>query len=228
MLLQKVKKVLFRLLTGYRMEASEYSALILCAGRSSRMGSFKPLLPLGGETLVERIIRLFLAAGISDVSVVLGHEARSIIPVLERHEVRVVINERYDEGMFSSVRAGVRQIDRKRRAFFLMPADIPLVRPATLRALMDAFRSRDADVCRPCFRGSHGHPPLISSELIPAVMSFSEPGGLRAFLASYGGRIVDVAVEDPGILKDLDTCEDYMAVLKTLGDCPVDVDPDSA
>lgn len=202
------------------MKANEYSALILCAGYSSRMGSFKPLLPLGGETLVERIIRLFMDAGGVDVTVVLGHEAPAITAVLERYDVSVVINERYGEGMFSSVRAGVQQIDRKRRAFFLMPVDIPLVRQDTLQTLMNAFQKGDADVYRPCFRGSHGHPPLISSALIPAILNFSGPGGLRALLAHYGYSILDVAVEDPGILVDLDTPEDYLMVQKALAECP--------
>jgi molybdenum cofactor cytidylyltransferase len=95
-----------------------FSALILCGGRSSRMGDFKALLPLGGDTVIERVIRLFREAGIADVTAVLGHRPQSTLPVLERHGVRPVVNDRYDEGMFSSVKAGVRALDRNRSAFF--------------------------------------------------------------------------------------------------------------
>jgi molybdenum cofactor cytidylyltransferase len=195
-----------------------FSALILCAGRSSRMGAFKPLLPLEGQTVIERVIGLFRGAGIADITVVLGHRAESIAPLLERHRVRLTVNDRYDEGMLSSVKTGVAQIDRNQRAFFLLPADIPLVKRETLTALISAFREGEIDLCRPCFRGRHGHPPLISSALIPAILDFTGPGGLRAFLSRCSERTVEVAVEDPGILMDLDTGDDYDAALKMLGD----------
>ncbi len=200
-----------------RLMPGECSALILCAGRSSRMGAFKPLLPLGEETLLERVIRLFREAGIADVTAVLGHRAECAVPVLQRHGVRPALNDRYDEGMLSSVKAGVGTLNRSRRAFFLLPVDIPLVRPETLQALIGAFREGTADICRPCFRGRRGHPPLISSTLIPAIVEFDGPGGLRTFLARYRGSTADVAVEDPGILLDLDRHDDYERALKDLG-----------
>lgn len=198
--------------------AVTFSALILCAGRSSRLGVFKPLLPLGEETLIERAIRLFREAGLADVTAVLGHRAESVLPLLEQHGVRPVLNDRYDEGMFSSFQTGVRSLDRGRRAFFVLPVDIPLVRPETLQALMDAFRDGETDVCRPCFRGRYGHPPLIASALIPAIEEFDGMGGLRALLTRWGGRTVDVAVEDPGILLDVDTRDDYEVAQKALAE----------
>ena len=193
------------------------AALILCAGRSSRMGIFKPLLPLGQETVIERVIGLFREAGIADVTAVVGYGAEGIMPILERYGVRPAVNDRYDEGMFSSVKVGVTQIDRGHRAFFLLPVDIPLVQPETLAALRAVFREGEIDVCHPCFRGRHGHPPLISSSLIPAILDFPGPGGLRALLARYRERTMEVAVEDPGILIDMDTFGDYEAALKILG-----------
>jgi molybdenum cofactor cytidylyltransferase len=195
---------------------SAFSALILCAGRSSRMGAFKPLLRLGEETLLERTVRLFRETGITDVTAVLGHRAECALPILKRYGVRPALNDRYDEGMFSSLQAGVRSLDRSCRAFFVLPVDIPLVRPETLRVLMDAFREGVA-ACRPCFRGRHGHPPLIASALIPAIEEFDGPGGLRALLLRFTKQTVDVAVEDQGILLDVDTREEYEAVRNNLG-----------
>lgn len=193
-----------------------FSALILCAGRSSRMGAFKPILPLGGETLIERVIRLFREAGIADVTVVLGHRAGCVLPLLERLGVRPVLNDRYDEGMFSSLRVGVGSLDRNRRAFFLLPVDIPFVKPETLLSLMDAFREGEIDVCRPSFRGRYGHPPLIASTLIPAIEEFDGTGGLRVLLARYQRRTAEVAVEDPGVLLDVDTRDDYEVAQKAM------------
>lgn len=192
------------------------AALILCAGRSSRMGGFKPLLPLGGETLIERAIGLFNGVGIGRVVVVLGHGADRVLPVLERSGIEPVINTRCDEGMFSSVQAGVSGLGGACGSFFILPVDIPLVRPDTLERLLEAFRTGDAEICRPSFRGRYGHPPLISAALIPAIRDFDGTGGLRALLACHGDRTAEVAVDDPGILLDLDTREDYEAALKAV------------
>ena len=193
------------------------AALILAAGTSSRMGTLKPLLPLGGETVIEKVIGLFRAAGIPEIRAVLGHAADQIVPVIERQHVSRVTNAHFDRGMFSSVQAGVRTLGPDCRAFFLLPADMPFVQPDTVRRLAHVLgdgnnEDRDAVlVCRPCYQGRRGHPPLISSVLIPDILSFEEPGGLRALLARYAARVVDVTCDDPGILIDLDTPGDYMA-----------------
>jgi len=195
-----------------------YAALILGAGCSSRMGASKPLLPLAGQTMIERVVGLFKGVGVGRIVVVLGHEAGQLLPLLGRLGVDPVVNPRYDKGMFSSVQAGVGCLDRDCRAFFLLPVDIPLVGPGTLHALAEAFRKGEAEVCRPLFRGRYGHPPLIAAALIPAILDFDGTGGLRALLPRYRDRTVDVAVEDPGILMDLDTREDYEEAFKVLAD----------
>jgi molybdenum cofactor cytidylyltransferase len=200
---------------------SSCSALILGAGRSSRLGGLKPLLPLGGQTIIERVIRLFQGVGIGQIVVVLGHEAELIRSRIEPFGVDPVINTRCAEGMFSSVQAGVDRLDRSCRAFFILPADIPFVRPETLRNLLEVFGKGDADLCRPSYRGRFGHPPLISVALVSAIRDFGGTGGLRALLARYGDRTKDVPVEDPGIMTDIDTCDDYQAALKAVSRDPL-------
>lgn len=198
------------------MGGKNITGLILCGGRSTRMENFKPLLPLGRETVIERIIGLFRSAGIEEIMVVLGHEAELLIPTLEKHGVSRVINKRYDEGMFSSVQTGLWLLNEHCRAFFLLPADIPLVKQETLQALMQVFNEQCADVCRPCYRGRRGHPPLISSALISSILDFKDPGGLRVFFSRHKGRIIDVECDDPGILMDIDTQEDYAKALRNM------------
>ena len=185
------------------------AALILAAGESSRMKKLKPLLPLEGRTMIERVIGLFREVGIADIRAVLGHEADRLIPVLDRQGVSHVINEGYRSGMFSSLRTGAAHLQEGCGAFFLLPADMPFVRPETLQRLIAAFRETGEVAYRPRYQGRRGHPPLISAELIPAILAFDQPGGLRALLAGYEGRCVDIECDDPGILIDLDTPEDY-------------------
>jgi molybdenum cofactor cytidylyltransferase len=185
------------------------AALILAGGRSSRMGALKPLLPLGGRLVIEGVINLFREAGIADIIVVVGYQAEQIIPLLEDQGVRWVKNEHYDRGMFSSVQTGVKKIAADCRAFFLSPADIPLVRPATLKKLSAAYRERKMEVYHPCYGQRRGHPPLIAAALIPSIFAFAEPGGLRALLSHHEAASLNVDCDDPGILIDLDTPEDY-------------------
>jgi molybdenum cofactor cytidylyltransferase len=185
------------------------AALILAGGRSSRMGVLKPLLTLGGGSIIEGVISVFREAGISDIIVVVGYQAEKIIPLLENQGVRWVKNEHYDRGMFSSVQTGVSNLAGNCRAFFLSPADIPLFCPATVEGLSAAYREKKVDVYHPCYGQRRGHPPLIAAALIPSILDFAEPGGMRALLAHSEVTSLNVDCDDPGILIDLDTPEDY-------------------
>ncbi|MEN6375725.1 MAG: nucleotidyltransferase family protein [Smithella sp.] len=196
------------------------AALILCAGRSSRMGNFKPLLPLDKDNFIERTIRLYRSVDISNILVVVGHEAEKIIPVLDGLEVNRVQNEHYDLGMFSSIQTGVRHLRGQCAAFFLHPADIPFVRPSTIKSLIAAFATGDMDICRPCYKERYGHPPLISMSLYEAISEFDRAGGLRALLARHPQKSCNVICNDPGILTDIDTPEDYEKALKSFSESP--------
>jgi CTP:molybdopterin cytidylyltransferase MocA len=191
------------------VSGEKISALILAAGRSSRMGEFKPLLRLGETTVIERAINLFKTAKVVDIFVVAGYEAVRLIPVLERQGVRWAINEDYDRGMFSSLQTGVRHLASSCEAFLVLPADHPFVMPETIRSLLNALSGGKEKICRPSYQGRRGHPPLIPARLIPEILSFSEPGGLRALLSRYEEETVNVDCVDPGIIMDLDTREDY-------------------
>src|SRR5204863_1096037 len=115
-------------------------AVVLAAGLSTRMGRSKPLLPLGnGDTFVSRIVRSFLEAGVDDVVVVLGYEADAVASSLIESGVaaRLVINESYQAGQLSSVLRGLNTIDRPGVAAMLLTlVDVPLVSPATIRAVV--------------------------------------------------------------------------------------------
>ena len=102
---------------------SAIAAVILAAGQSSRMEDFKPLLPLGNKCVTERVLHAFRAAGITDLIVVTGHRADELQRVVAPLKVRCVENSRYHQGMFSSVRTGIRALAASCEAFFIHPAD---------------------------------------------------------------------------------------------------------
>lgn len=194
--------------------AGKLAALILAAGFSSRMGSFKPLLPLGEITVIERAVGNFFAAGLQDVKVVVGHRAEEVSSVLKGMGVQIIINGEYARGMFSSVKVGVSSFEPEVQAFFLLPGDNPLIKQHTIKEITKAYRESRAGIIYPCFNGERGHPPLISSRYINNILSWDQQGGLRALLNQYEADALDVEVADQGVLMDMDIPVDYRNVVE--------------
>jgi molybdenum cofactor cytidylyltransferase len=194
--------------------SGDVAAVILAAGYSRRMGSFKPLLPFGKTTVIERVIATIRDAGVETIRVVVGWNAELLIPVLERCGTPWVRNDRFADGMYSSVQTGVRSLPPDVAAFFLVPGDMPLARSSTLVRLMTEWNGQPAAVLYPCHEGHRGHPPLIASQCIPDILREAPPGGLRALLGRHAADARDIEVADPGILTDLDTPDDYQKGLR--------------
>lgn len=192
-------------------------ALILAAGFSERMGDFKPLMPLGGVTLLERAVDLFRSVGVRQVRVVVGHRAADLLPVVDRAGARAVVNADYPSGMYSSVKAGMADLDASIAHVFVLPVDIPLVRPATVQAMLDACPLNASAICYPTFAGRRGHPPLIGTRHVPAVLGHCGEGGLAAVLERLQGHAVDVPVIDEFILADADGPEDFRRLARAAG-----------
>jgi len=196
--------------------ASYLSAVILAAGFSSRMGSLKALLPLGGRTVLEQCVALFRDCGIEDVVVVTGHRAEEVGAIAAKAGARVAHNPQFADGMYGSIQTGVRLLAEQSSGFFLLPVDIPLLRCGTINLLTRSFAMAPAQICYPVFDGRRGHPPLITADLIPVILGNVHPhGGLRTLLAfleqQQPGQVRDVLVADANIHIDLDTPEDYQA-----------------
>lgn len=181
------------------MTVLRIGAAILSAGYSSRMGEFKPLLKIGGETMLERCVRLFLRPEIERLVVISGHRAPEIEAEANRLGVAVVHNHKFAQGMFSSVLAAASALSGL-DAFFLLPVDIALIRSVVVSALLKHF---DGRIAYPCFQGERGHPPLVPAEHIPAILRHDGQGGLKAVLHSLPS--LDVPVWDRGVLLDADT-----------------------
>ncbi len=191
-------------------------ALILAAGYSSRMGNFKPLLPLDGKPVIEWAIGGFRQAGITDIRVVVGHRADELVPVLDALEVKPIINEQYDYGMFSSVHAGIRTFDDKVEGFFLLPGDIPLVKSKTLKKMLEVYQQTENCVIYPSFLGQRGHPPLITRPCFGEIMNQPLSGNLRSVLQHFEHRACNVELIDQSILLDMDTATDYQNICSSL------------
>ncbi|KJR46563.1 CTP:molybdopterin cytidylyltransferase [Desulfosporosinus sp. I2] len=149
---------------------------------------------------------------------VVGHRANELYPVLDGLGVQTIVNLNFSEGMFSSVTAGVESLSPAVQGFFLLPVDNPIVNRETLDKLQDKFFTTQFGIIYPSYQGTRGHPPLISCHYVNKVMTWNKPGGMRALLEQYEQDALEVEVDDPGILLDMDTPEDYLQMLKYCGD----------
>lgn len=192
------------------------AAIIIAAGYSSRMHSFKPLLPLGGTTVIERSIDNFLEAGIGDIIVVIGYNADGLKAILDKKGIGWVYNKNYMEGMYSSVCTGVGSLKEDVEGVFIQPVDIPLVKASTLTELREAFFQAGGKIIFPSMNYRRGHPPLIPKVIFKKLLEYKGEGGLKGFLKGHAADAHYIAVEDEGILLDIDTYEDYMVICSKL------------
>src|SRR5215469_1042073 len=176
---------------------------------SSRMGETKQLLRLAGRTLLDQVIENVRASGVSDIVLVLGHAAETIVKGIAAGNLQVVVNTGYREGMGSSLRTGVSALPPEVDAALICLADQPFVRPETLQLLMDQYRKSSAQIVIPMYKGFRGNPVLLDRSVFPEVMVLSGDIGCRAIFGSHLEGIVKVPVEDLGILLDIDSQEDF-------------------
>ena len=187
---------------------ARYAAIILAAGFSSRMHSFKPLLPLGDRVIADHLIRTFSDNGV-EVILIVGHRQEELTAGIKSAGVRIIVNPRYRHGMFTSVQAGLRAVGSTCEAVFIAPVDIPLVRPYTIRRLLKAAAENPGKVIYPTFQNHRGHPPLLPSRIFRHIRESPEENNLKAVLQDYENTAVEVPVPDSYIHFDIDSPSDY-------------------
>lgn len=190
-----------------------FPAIVLAAGASSRMGRPKALLPAGaaGPTFAHAVCASLAAGGAGPVVLVtrasLAGALSEALP-----GVRVVVNPDPDRGQLSSLLAGLAALDAP-DAVLMTLVDVPLVRPETVRAIVQAWHATHAPLVRPLHAGRHGHPVVFGAALLEALRSADPAHGAKPIVHRFVPVSVDVAVDDAGVLEDVDTPEAYARLL---------------
>ncbi len=194
-----------------------FAALILAAGRSSRFatadGSSKLLAPWQGEPIIRHVARLALMSAAFPVVVVTGHARGEVEAALEGLQLRFVFNQNFGEGLSSSLRAGVASLPHDIDGALALLGDMPTVREATLGALLDAGGNAPPS-CRavlPTFQGRVGNPALLMRAVFPSLDAIEGDEGARRLLTQRGD-VQRVEVDDKGVLIDIDSWEDFLAI----------------
>jgi len=187
--------------------------VVLAAGESRRFGAQKLVADLAGEPLLQHSIRCLLEGGATVVVVVTPPaEGQRIlkerVPLFGDPRVRPIVNPDPALGMFSSVRYGIALAANE--PIVLLPGDMPFVRAATVAAVLAEF-ARSREIVAPRFQGKRGHPLALPTWLSKAILRSGGETNLKDLLASHEDRRVYVDVDDPGILRDVDTPQDLKA-----------------
>jgi molybdenum cofactor cytidylyltransferase len=195
----------------------EVSAIVLAAGRSSRMGAFKPLLPFGQKTVVETCIDNLRAGGIETLIVVIGADNRA--EALRRHlqtaGVAFAVNPDPNSEMNDSIACGVRTLPPETKAVVINPVDHAAVPGEVVRQLIAEWK-HGALLVKPTWEERGGHPVLIDLQFRPELTNLDPSGGLKAFLNAHQAQLKRVAVNSNYIARDMDTWDDYRALHQEL------------
>jgi molybdenum cofactor cytidylyltransferase len=201
-----------------------FAGVILAAGESSRMGRDKALLPwpsqvagqpLSKETFLSSAIRSF-ALSTDFVVIVVGRNEAALAPIAYANGASVVTNPDPDRGQFSSLQVGLHEVlNRGRDAAMITLVDRPPVGRATIQTLREAFEAAAPNVWAvvPEVAGKHGHPYLVGRELIEMFLQAPASASARDIEHRYQDHIQYIAVDDPSVALNINTPDDYAALL---------------
>jgi len=194
----------------------EIWALILAAGESKRMKVPKMLLPIEGKAMIERVIENVTASGIKKIIVVLGSAKDQILGIIKHLPVEFCYNEKYRNGMLSSVRCGFRNLPEEYKAVIVFQGDQPMIEPWVVTRLISAYRQTKKKIVIPVYKKKRGHPLLIDRKYRDEIYKLDDRLGLRSLATKFQRDVLDVVVNTPDILKDIDTKEDYLNELNQI------------
>lgn len=173
------------------------------------MGRPKALLDAGGRTFLERILGSLRDGGANPLILVVRDPDGPVALEGGPLGATVVLNPDPSSGPISSLQAGIRALPKEARGALFSPVDHPLFSPETVRALIGAFETTPSPLIVPAFEGWRGHPVFFGRALFGELMEDGLPEGARTVMRRHLSSRLQVAVDDPGILADIDTPEDY-------------------
>ncbi|HEX7019891.1 MAG TPA: nucleotidyltransferase family protein [Gemmatimonadaceae bacterium] len=189
-------------------------AIVLAAGRSSRFGRAKALLPdEAGQPFAARLAASFKAGGAEGLVLVSRPDDEDLHRAIEPFFpfARIVENADPDRGQLSSLLEALDAVDRPGvRGIMVTLVDMPLVQPSTIARLRDVALHGAATIVRPVHHGRHGHPVVFMRATFDALRRADPSQGAKAVVRAH--PVVDVAVDDRGVIEDVDTPDDYARV----------------
>jgi len=195
----------------------QIGAVVLAAGGSERMGQPKQLLPVRGRPMVHHVTSALVALGLPQVIVVTGAHKEAVGAALADLPVDIVVNESWAEGMSSSICAGLRALCPDLQAVLLVLADQPALTTDLLQSLVAHYRASGAPIVAPVYRGRRGNPVIFDRALFPELLAVRGDRGGRSLIERYREQAELVEVDDPAVIADVDSPEDYRRIMGGFG-----------
>lgn len=192
---------------------TDIAAVVLAAGCSMRFGESNKLLSaICGRPMISRVVETVRASGVDIIHVVVGHQAERVQEALRHLGITVVDNPHYDEGMASSVVAGIESLPGTVGAAFVVLGDMPLLDPSVFAALIAAHRHQPDLIGIPCLEGKRGNPVLWPRPFFERLLRLKGDSGGRSLFKEFGDQVNYVEVETDAIFMDVDYVEALNAV----------------
>jgi molybdenum cofactor cytidylyltransferase len=198
-------------------------ALIPAAGHSRRMGRPKLSLPLAGRTVLDHVLAALRGAGVGQTLVVVGPHVADLGEIARAGGARVVQLAAETPDMRTTVEYGLRWLEEHCKplpddTWLLAPADHPTLNAEVVRLLHNSGQSHpDHSIFVPTFGGRRGHPTLFAWKHAAGIFAHPAGEGLNTYVRAHADQTLEVPVNDPDILCDLDTPEDYERLRQRLG-----------
>ncbi len=187
----------------------KFAAIVLAAGRSTRMGQQKLVMPFGKEsTMVSRVVNAMVDATVPDIVVVTGPDGAAVRSQLAGQPVQFAENPDVDRGMLSSIRIGLAATPDA-DAYIIALGDMPLITGPIVSTLMSKHNPAPNAITLPTYDDRRGHPVIIDAAHREAIHSQYDDVGLRGLMEEHPVHIQTVPLDTESILIDLDTPEDY-------------------
>jgi molybdenum cofactor cytidylyltransferase len=190
-------------------------AILPAAGDSRRMGHAKLLLPFHGGPLIGGVVNALLGGGAGEIVVVTAPDDQELQGWARRAGIASAVNPSPERGMLSTIREGIAalggaaELARRGATLLVSPADLPNLRAETVLELLRRMREAGAPIAEPVFQGRRGHPLAIAPGLILEIDTLDPGIGLRQLRDRHQAELLEVEVEDAGVVQDVDTPEDY-------------------
>ena len=185
-------------------------AVVLAAGRGERFGSAKQLAEIRGQPMVRHACELARSVCGENTLLVTGHDAAAVLEAAGDSAGFVVVNDRHDEGIGSSVAAGVRMLAHTAGSILILLADQPLITPVHLRAILECWDRGDTEIVATSFDGTLGPPALFPRGAFHDLMDLSGDRGARSLLDDAKYEVKSLACENAAV--DIDTTDQLEAL----------------
>jgi molybdenum cofactor cytidylyltransferase len=189
-------------------------AIILAGGESKRMKTPKMLLPFQGKTILEVVIENVVNSEVNRTVVVLGANHKEILNIIAALGITHCYNDRYKDGMLSSVKCGLRSLPAEFKSVLVFQGDQPMIRPETINDVIRAWKNSGKGITIPVYEKKRGHPLLVEKKYRNEIEKLNAEEGLHSLATKFHHDVFEIEVDAPGIIRDIDTREDYLNEIK--------------